>query len=396
MWIHRLYHNVYRSKKPTGRKKKNEAEKKKQILSESAMKLPDAEASNIILFDELKSEMSLPLLGIEDNVLAPSDEVPQHSLLDTLQNLANTLRNGEVPGPMHEMKVFLRMSAIKFHYLASHFSLIFHDKKCARNQVKRAYTVIPKSDLSSRLFIRLMLEVLRCGTFIESQRSTTESTPAEQEKQIKAIFQYIRTMMKTMFPQTAGFQFAPRLDEQRNSVIPFIALCTVYAYCSVDDAVIRRLKSNETENAEQRQNEQDVIRRRITFLRFMIGQLMMDRTPGSYLWAIMSVAVYLKKLMDRCNDYDANEKDKLDVFLKKWLPKQWEFVNDQFADCPPIKRATARVLKGFGLKMEQQEMDRVLRDNDEDKDFMLREDLTAAKKHVTNHFDHIYIKSNKK
>lgn len=146
------------------------------------MKLHDS--TPIILFDEKKKEMSLPLLGADDKDL----ETTSHPLHNALKQLADGLRNGEVP-PIHDVKVFLKKSAMQFHYLAAHLSLVYHDKKCTRNQVKRAYTLTnAQNSRASRKFIRLMLEVLRSGTFTDS---VTEVDQKAEMKQISAIYTYV-------------------------------------------------------------------------------------------------------------------------------------------------------------------------------------------------------------
>lgn len=392
---------------PTGRKRKDESAKKEVRITESAMKLHDG--SPLILFDEHKEEMKLPLLGIDEKALAPPDDAVPHSLHRRMCGFAECLRNGQVPSSMHDTKMFLRMSSIKFHFLASHLAMTQHDQKCTRNQVKRAYTLMSKeSDSATRQFIRLMLEILRCGSFTEgdaAKKSAAEKakgTPEKarssrmvEEKQIASIFQYLKTMMTTSGHHGDAVT--------RHNVLPFIALCAVYAYCTVDDAVIRNFKREDGGGAVPHDKEQ-VVRRRITFLQFMIGQLLQQRTPGGYTWAILSAAIYLYQLMGRCDDYDLGKKDKMKGFLTKWLPRQWEFVNRELADCPPAKRAVARMMMGFEESMDHEDgvdvatVIRALEENCEEKDVAALDDqMGSIKKAVTNHYNHIFVaKSAKK
>mmetsp|Transcript_30187 Transcript_30187/g.26651 ORF Transcript_30187/g.26651 Transcript_30187/m.26651 type:complete len:133 (+) Transcript_30187:1-399(+) len=126
--------------------------------------------------------------------------------------------------------------------------------------------------------------------------------------------------------------------------------------------------------------------RRITFLKFLLSQLLKERTQSCYFHIITSTFIYLYKLMDLCpnNEYK-QERSKMTSFLKKWLPKEWDFINEQFKDCPPMKRSTARSIKAFDSSMDKE-----LNDNQEDNDFKLEVGRTL-KKCIVDYNDHLYV-----
>lgn len=180
-----------------------------------------------------------------------------------------------------------------------------------------------------------------------------------------------------------------------HNVMPFAALCAVFAYCTVNDEVIRKF-SSQNPVVESEHDAQRVIGRRITFLEFMMGQLLQTHTPGSYTWAILAVAVYLYQLMGQSDSYDKQKQEKMKTFLKKWLPKQWAFINREFADCPPMKRALARVIKGFE-EVDCGDMERLLRKNCEEEDFeILNERMGKIKKDVADYQDYLFVVKAKK
>eukprot|EP01083_Nonionella_stella_P071554 192253_1 len=331
-------------------KKKSKKKKKKDVEKQSKMVLASGEA--LIVFDETENEMKLQSLE------APCDDTS--APLKWMESIPRAIKNGDIYA-LDQFKSFLRLSAIKLHYLSSHVALILHDRKCTRNQVKRVHRLTLKNvDVSSRFYIRLMLEVLRHGTF--SPSNSENAAPKDQEKQIKSIFNYIRMI----FSQ----------NKNTNNVLPFVALCVIYAYCTVKDDVIVAF------NSKNDKTKQDPIKRRITFLKFMMNQLFASATPtqGCYLHIISPVIVYLYKLMHKCKDYD-QQKEKMKQFLAQWLPQQWRFINDQLPKCTPIKRITAHSIQSF---------DGSAHSIPKQPDYALTID-PAIKKLILNYYDHIYV-----
>jgi len=298
-----------------------------------------------------------------------------------IKSIADNLRNGDISN-VDKFKSFLRMSCIKLHYLSSHVSLILHDRKCTRNQVKRAHKLTIKHiDVSSRFYIRLMLEVLRHGQFIENQPQSKQ----EQQKQIKAIYGYI----KIIFTQ----------NQNTFNVLPFVVMVAIYAYLAVDDEVIlqfdpdSKTKNKPTNNKEEDSDDEPILNqhkntiyRRITFLKYMILQLFnSSKIQGAYLHLIASTVVYLYKLMEKCPEYQS-ETEKLRKLLNEWMPKEWAFISGQFNDCPAIKRKTATSIQAFDQNITTQSM----QEQEEQQQIQLNVS-NDLKKVVVNYYNHIYI-----
>merc|ERR1712228_1037347 len=163
-----------------------------------------------------------------------------------------------------------------------------------RNQVKRAHKLTMKHvDVSSRFYIRLMLELLRHGQFTGSNQSSKQ----EQSKQIEAIYGYI----KSIFTQKKNIC----------NILPFVLLCVVYSYCTVNDDILQKFVQQKKKNKKNDENENEDS----------------DNEP------IIKSANNNKqkneqKLKRKIKEYE-RETIVFKNVLTKMLSKEWEFVMEQ-------------------------------------------------------------------
>ena len=373
--------------KKSSRSKKSQSSKSNKNPTEqtSTMRLHNDE--RLIIFDESKCEMKLSssIIKQDNEEYIPSENNDKYLWIESI---TNSLKNGDISN-VDQFKSFLRMASMNLHYLASHVSLIIHEQKCTRNQIKRCHKLTLKNvDVSSRFYIRLILEILRHGAFTEKDKDNHKKRE-EIEKSFESIFNYI----KMIFNQ----------NKNTVNILPFVAICTIYAYCTVDDEMVvefnennkkdkknkkRKKKDKNTKNMEIKLSE-NMIKRRITFLKFMLMQLLKERTQSCYFHIITSTFIYLYKLMEKCKEYKT-EKNKMKKFLEKWLPKEYKFINEQFNDCIPIKRTVARSMKAFKSKIGNKSMEKELNENNEENDYVLKCDKTV-KKCIVDYNDHLYV-----
>jgi len=419
-----LFKNTCSVKNASSNNKKKSSNNKngKKVALEKASSMRLYNGAELILFDESENAMDSALVS---NAMMQQERVNQ----EWMETFLNGLKKEESLN-MHEFKSFLKMASTKLHYLSSHVALIIQDKKCTRNQVKRVHRLTQKqTDVISRFYIRLILEILKNGVFLhedghdEQHKKQTKKNKTKKNQNnsngnkvdIKPIHDY----MKMIFTQRFNTLHA----------LPLVALCAVYAYCKVDEAVLaefdaankdktaskskqktnakakakRKKKSDKEEKDEEeddeeeagrtqetQQTEQTVLRRRITFLKSMLSQILSARTEGGYCCIVASILIYLYKLMQQCRGYEHEAKE-MKVFLEQYVPTQWRLIEEQFADCPPIKRAVSRSFQDMvsNVDMKQQFMQNQV---DVHKEHNAAQSVDQAiRRYVVDYHDHLYV-----
>merc|ERR1712228_379034 len=184
----------------------------------------------------------------------------------------------------------------------------------------------------------------------------------EQSKQIEAIYGYIKSI------------FTQKKKNKKND--------TNENEDSDNEPVIK--------SANNKQKNEQIIKRRITFLKFLLSQLLNSkmRAQAAYFHIIASTAVYLFKLMQKIKEYE-RETIVFKNVLKKMLSKEWEFVMEQFGDCKLIKVALAKCIQSFDNKLSREQRKEINECNDDEKIKLNVND--CLRKNVVNYYSHIYI-----
>jgi len=323
--------------------KQNNADKKVGALDESSsMHTFDGHA--LIFFDETERDLapkSLQILNTKHLSLLQSATTKSHEkFFQFLEEFVKKIQTRQLLSSMPDCKIFLKNVSKRLHLLSSTIALMNKDRKWSRNQSKRAHRLTVKTyDYALRHYIRLMLEFLKAD--IASSSKANIQTEAQRKKLLLTeIFKYLSTLV-TVTKSSKNIAY----------ILPFAALCAIFVYCTVDDRYLNefRVSKKRTQKTVESQPENmDKIEltRKISFLKFMLFQVLRFNMHVGLIPIVCVVLVFLYGLMAKCSEYQA-QAEKLKDFLSTFLPKQRQFMEQQFSNCAPIKNAMNRVFSQF-------------------------------------------------